>query len=75
MGDWFTRTFGNAVGDIRDKLIFESFFDCKVPERSGMDHFSTSKENDQSPAERLGWDRAGETQEKSSPSPDHGIDR
>jgi len=37
--DAFIQGFGRAVADIRDKGLFEAFFNLKTPERPGSDWF------------------------------------
>lgn len=70
--DWLAETYGratdavgNAIGDVRNKLVFEGWFGRKTAEPRQQndlgwshDHPSVSDRADQSQslAERLGWD-------------------
>lgn len=61
--DWFSRTFGAAIDDVRKKLIEEPWFGRAVtpPHRN---HSSLSQE--------MGWDQP--PSEVAPPAQDHGHD-
>ena len=64
MRDWFARTFGGAVADVREKLVEEAWFGRSFGS-GAADKGSVGVERPV--AEQLGWDRSAPT--------DHGIDR
>lgn len=66
MRDWFAQTFGQAVADMRAKLIDEAWFGRRVPEPHGPNDLGWSRDDDPSP------ERETRSQE---PDQEHGIDR
>lgn len=52
--DWFTRAFGNAVTDVRQRLIERGWFGEVVTPSAQTITLGTSP-GDDSPGEMLGW--------------------
>lgn len=90
MTDWFQRAFGavaeevgNAVSDIRDKLVFESWFGRRVAEHARGE--SPSHDGPSSPVDFGDWGAGdpspiapnpdAEQYRNRDPEPDHSMDR
>jgi hypothetical protein len=92
MANWFTELFGqvadavgNAIGDIRDKLVFEGFFDRHIPERHGGDDPGSSHDQPAVQERAAGgaldmfYDRMSQAEHaqhfREPPEQQHGIER
>jgi hypothetical protein len=69
MLDAFTRAFGAAINDVRQRGVEEPFWGKIVSPRSQTITLGTGDRaaGEQSPAERLGWDVEGEQDASLSP--------
>jgi hypothetical protein len=63
--DWFTRAFGAALADIRQKVVEEPTYGRAVTPRATS--ITLNSPGEKSPGEGLGWGHA--------PEPERGIDR
>lgn len=75
MSDWFSRAFGSAVADVRQKLVEEAWFGKTVTPRPFAGH--TPDSTPQTFAERMGWDQPSDRErpEPHQPDRERGIDR
>ena len=82
-GEWLTRAFGAAIGDVRDHLVLEAWFGsaARPTPPSKFDRVLDEKLYPGQIGERgfLGWLEAGQfhdpAQKPEPEAPDRGIDR